>query len=162
MRSLERKIVYLGLATAVAMVLSYLELLLPPVFAAVPGVKMGLPNIVILYILYCFGTKYAVAVSIIRVLAVSMLFGNVMTLIYSLAGATLSLIVMCILIRPDFFSPVGVSVAGGVFHNLGQILMAMLLLETAAIGYYMIVLAVTGTIAGIFVGLCGSFLIQRM
>ena len=157
-----KKIALLGLCTAVAMVLAYAELLLPPLFTAIPGIKLGLPNIAIIFILYRFGLKEAAAVSFVRIVAVSLLFGNPMTLLYSLAGGTLSLLIMALLRRLDFLSTVGVSVAGGVFHNVGQILMAMLLLGTAELGYYLIVLAVTGTISGIFVGLCGGFAVRRV
>ena len=157
-----KKLSLLSLLTAAAMILSYVEAVLPPVFASVPGIKMGLPNIIVIFILYRMGAVSAIAVSFVRIFLTALLFGNPMSLIYSLAGAVFSLAVMMILKKADFLSAIGVSVAGGVFHNLGQILMAMLLLETAAIGYYMIVLAVTGTIAGIFVGLCGAFLMQRI
>ncbi|MBQ9151106.1 MAG: Gx transporter family protein [Clostridia bacterium] len=85
-----------------------------------------------------------------------------MTFAYSIAGGFLSLLVMAVLRKLNFLSAVGVSVAGGVFHNVGQILMAMLLLGTAELGYYLIVLAVTGTVSGIFVGLCGSFAVKRI
>jgi len=155
-------IAFLGLCTAVAMVFAWVESLLPPLVAAVPGIKLGLPNIAIIFILYRFGLKEAAAVSFVRIVAVSLLFGNPMTLLYSLAGGTLSLLIMALLRRLDFLSTVGVSVAGGVFHNVGQILMAMLLLGTAELGYYLIVLAVTGTISGIFVGLCGGFAVRRV
>lgn len=157
-----KKLSLLSLLTAAAMILSYVEAVLPPVFASVPGIKMGLPNIIVIFVLYRMGAVSAIAVSFIRIFLTALLFGNPLSLIYSLAGAVFSLAGMMILKKADFLSAIGVSVAGGVFHNLGQILMAMLLLETAAIGYYMIVLAVTGTIAGIFVGLCGAFLMQRI
>jgi heptaprenyl diphosphate synthase len=157
-----KKLSLLSLLTAAAMILSYVEAVLPPVFASVPGIKMGLPNIIVIFILYRMGAVSAIAVSFVRIFLTALLFGSPMSFIYSLAGAVFSLAVMMILKKADFLSAIGVSVAGGVFHNLGQILMAMLLLETAAIGYYMIVLAVTGTIAGIFVGLCGAFLMQRI
>ena len=157
-----KKLSLLSLLTAAAMILSYVEAVLPPVFASVPGIKMGLPNIIVIFVLYRMGAVSAIAVSFVRIFLTALLFGSPMSFIYSLAGAVFSLAVMMILKKADFLSAIGVSVAGGVFHNLGQILMAMLLLETAAIGYYMIVLAVTGTIAGIFVGLCGAFLMQRI
>lgn len=162
MRHQARKIAFLGLCTAVAMVFAWVESLLPPIVAAVPGIKLGLPNIAIIFILYRFGWKEAAAVSFVRIVAVSLLFGNPMTLAYSVAGGFLSLLVMAILQKLNFLSTVGVSVAGGVFHNVGQILMAMLLMGTAELGYYLIVLAVTGTVSGIFVGLCGSFAVRRM
>lgn len=162
MRKQAHKIAFLGLCTAVAMVFAWVESLLPPLMAAVPGIKLGLPNIAIIFILYRFGWKEAAAVSFIRIVAVSLLFGNPMTFAYSVAGGFLSLLVMTLLRKMNFLSTVGVSVAGGVMHNVGQILMAMLLLGTAELGYYLIVLAVTGTVSGIFVGLCGSFAVRRV
>ena len=157
-----RKIAFVGLTASVALLLSYVEFLLPPIFVAVPGIKIGLPNVIILYVLYCLDIKYAALVSFSRLCISSLLFGNVMTFAYSAAGAILSLLVMGILKKTDKLSAVGVSVAGGVTHNLGQILVAMLLLDTPQIAYYMIVLAVTGTISGVFIGLCGALLIKRL
>lgn len=162
MNNRTKKIAYLGLMTAVALILSYVESLFPPLIAAVPGIKMGLPNIVIIFILYRFGLKEAAAVSAVRVFVVALLFGNMMSLAYSVSGATLSLILMALIKRIGKFSTVGVSVVGGVSHNLGQVLMAMRLLETAQIGYYMIVLAVSGTIAGVFIGLAGSAMLKYL
>ena len=162
MRNSAKKIAFLGLCTAIALVFAYVEVLLPPLFTAVPGIKLGLPNIAIIFVLYRVGVKEAAAVSFVRIAAVSLLFGNPMTFAYSIAGGFLSLGAMAFLRKLDFLSTVGVSVAGGVLHNVGQILMAMLLLGTAELGYYLIVLAVTGTISGVFVGLCGSFAVKRI
>ena len=162
MRPTTKKIAVLGLCTAVALILAYVESMLPPLFHAVPGIKIGLPNIMIVFVLYRFGLKEAATVSLIRMLAVSFMFGNMMALVYSLAGAFLSMFVMVILKKLNFLSVVGVSVAGGVFHNVGQILTAMLLLGTAELGYYLIVLTVTGTVSGIFVGLCGAIVEKRI
>ena len=156
------KIALLGMCTAVAMVFAWVESQLPPLMAAVPGVKMGLPNIAIIFILYRFGWKEASAVSFVRIVAVSLLFGNPMTLAYSLAGGFLSLLGMTLLKKTDLLSCVGVSVAGGVLHNVGQILMAMLIMSTAGLGYYLIILTVTGIASGVFVGLCGSFAVKRI
>lgn len=162
MRNSTKKVAFLGLFTAIAMVLAYVEVLLPPLYSAIPGIKLGLPNIAIIFVLYQMGFKEAAAVSFVRILAVSLLFGNPMTFAYSMAGGVLSLCAMALLKRLDFLSTVGVSVAGGVLHNVGQILTAMLLLETAELGYYLIVLSVTGTVSGIFVGLCGGFAVKRI
>ena len=156
------KIALLGMCTAIAMVFAWVESQLPPLMAAVPGVKMGLPNIAIIFILYRFGWKEASAVSFVRIVAVSLLFGNPMTLAYSLAGGFLSLLGMILLKKTDLLSCVGVSVAGGVLHNVGQILMAMLIMSTAGLGYYLIILTVTGIASGVFVGLCGSFAVKRI
>ena len=162
MRSPGRQVAFLGLCSSVALVLAYVEILLPPLFVAVPGIKLGLPNIVIIFILYHLGIRRAAAVSFVRIAVVALLFGNPMTLAYSIAGALLSLGVMFLLQKLNFLSIIGVSVAGGVFHNVGQILMAMLLLGTAELGYYLIVLTVTGTISGILIGLCGGMLVKRI
>lgn len=156
-----KKITFLALFASLALLLSYVEMLLPPIITSVPGIKMGLPNIVLILILYRFGIKEAAIVSFIRLLIVTILFGNISMLLYSLAGAVLSLAVMGILKKLDFLSTVGVSVAGAIMHNVGQIIVAMLLMQTSEIGYYMIVLSITGTVAGIFIGLCGALLYKR-
>ena len=123
-----KRLVLLAMLTAVAMILSYVESLLPSV--GIPGVKMGLANIAVIFALFRFGWKEAAALSLVRVVLVSLLFGSVGAMLYSLAGAVLSLAVMALLRRIDRFSTVGISVAGGVAHNAGQILMAMLILQT--------------------------------
>ena len=156
-----RQTTILALCASVALLLSYVEFLLPPIFTSVPGIKMGLPNVVIVWALYELGGKQATVISFVRLIITSFLFGNFSTFIYSLAGAILSLIVMLLLKKLNFLSSVGVSVAGAIMHNLGQIVVAMVLMQTSEIGYYMIVLAITGTISGIFIGLCGSFLVKR-
>lgn len=156
-----KKITFLSIFVAFSIVLSYVEMLLPPIWSAVPGIKVGLPNVIIIFILYKLSFKHAVITSLIRVFAVALLFGNVLTLSYSLAGAVLSLTVMFLLKRTALFSMVGVSIAGGVVHNLGQIIVAMLVMQTKEIGYYMLVLAVTGVLAGIVVGLLGALLLKR-
>lgn len=155
-------IAFAGVSIALAMVLAYIEVIIPPLFPAIPGIKMGLPNIVIVFLLYRRGPAFAAIVSLLRILLVSILFGNAMALMYSLAGGILSLLVMILLRKLNFLSAVGVSVAGGVTHNVGQILMAMLLLNTSELGYYLVILTVTGTISGILIGLCGAALIKRV
>lgn len=156
-----KKVALYGVLTALALVLSYLESLVPLSFA-VPGVKMGLPNIVVVFALYTMSFRDAAAISLVRVLLVSILFGNVLSLAYSLAGAVLSLLVMLLLYRSGKFSVTGVSVAGAVAHNAGQILAAMLLLETAQISYYLPVLCVTGTVAGVCIGVISGVIIKRI
>lgn len=152
----------LGLCTALALILAYVEVLLPPLLSAVPGIKMGLPNVILIFLLYRKDALTAAGVSLARILLVALLFGNGMSLLYSLAGGALSLGGMSLLKRMDFLSATGVSVAGGVLHNVGQILMAMLLLDTTQIGYYMVVLAATGIAAGLCVGLAGALLIRKI
>lgn len=162
MRNKSKTTAFMGLFTALALILAYVEVLLPPLFASLPGIKMGLPNIILVFLLYRRSACSAIVVSLLRIALVTMLFGNVMALLYSLAGGILSLVVMILLRRWNVLSTVGVSVAGGVAHNVGQILMAMLLLETAELGFYLVVLTVAGTLAGVFVGLCGSALIRKI
>lgn len=162
MKSKAKNAALLGLCTALALILAYVEVLLPPLLSAVPGIKMGLPNIILIFLLYRRGPLTAAGVSLARILLVALLFGNSMSLMYSLAGGALSLVAMAALKRLDFLSAVGVSVAGGVLHNVGQILMAMLLLGTAELGYYLVMLAFTGTLAGLCVGLCAALLIRRI
>ena len=162
MKNKSKTVAFAGICIALALILAYIEVLLPPLFSAVPGIKMGLPNIIIVFLLYRRGPVFAGVVSLLRILLVSMLFGNAMALAYSLAGGVLSLSVMVILKKLNVLSTVGVSVSGGVMHNIGQIIMAVLLLDTVQLGYYLAVLALTGTVAGIMIGLCGSFLVKRI
>ena len=162
MKKKNRTVAFLGLCTSLAMILAYVEIMIGPLFPSVPGIKMGLPNIVIMFLLYRKGVLPAICVSLLRIVLVGMLFGNGMSFFYSLAGAFLSIAVMMILRRMDFMSEVGVSVAGAVAHNVGQVLTAMILLDTSQLGYYMVVLTVTGTAAGILVGLCASVLVKKI
>ena len=155
-----KKITVLALFSAVAIIFSYIEAILPPIWSAIPGIKVGLSNIVTVALLYKFSLKEAAIVAFIRIIIIALLFGNVMTLIYSIAGFVLSVTIMAILKRTSLFSTVGVSIAGGVFHNLGQIIVAMILLQTKEIGYYMIVLSITGTVAGILIGIAGNLMLK--
>ena len=155
-----KRLVLLAMLTAVAMILSYVESLLPSV--GIPGVIMGLANIAVIFALFRFGWKEAAALSLVRVVLVSLLFGSVGAMLYSLAGAVLSLAVMALLRRIDRFSTVGISVAGGVAHNAGQILMAMLILQTKQLLGYLPVLAVSGIAGGVLTGLAAALLIRRI
>jgi heptaprenyl diphosphate synthase len=157
-----RETTLLGVLTSLALILSYVEAVLPPILTVAPGIKLGFPNILIIFILYRMGTARAAAVSFVRILLVSLLFGTFLSFLYSLAGAVLSLTVMAIMKKTNLFSTVSVSIAGGVLHNLGQILVAVILLKTPQIAYYMIVLSATGIAAGLFIGLCGALLIKRV
>lgn len=154
------KVAQYGLLTALALVLSYLESLVPPLW--VPGVKLGLPNLAVVFALYRLGFKDACAISLVRVVLVALLFGNGAALAYSVAGAALSLALMGLLKRTGKFSSVGVSVAGGVAHNAGQILVAMALLETSRLAWYLPVLWISGMIAGVLVGIVSGVLVKRV
>ncbi|MBQ2899064.1 MAG: Gx transporter family protein [Oscillospiraceae bacterium] len=155
-----KKVAMLGLTIALAMIMSYIEALVPLSFA-VPGIKMGLANIVIIFVLYKIGTKEAILVSLIRVILVSLLFSNVMAMSYSIAGAVLSLLVMWVLKKTDKFSVIGVSIAGGIMHNVGQIIMAVILLGTEQIALYLPVLIITGTATGVVIGIVAGLVINR-
>ncbi len=154
------KVAQYGLIAALALVLSYLESLVPSL--GVPGVKLGLPNIAIVFALYRLGWRDACIISLVRVFLVFLLFGNGAGLAYSLAGAALSLSLMGLLKKTGRFSSVGVSVAGGVAHNAGQLLVAMALLETSRLAWYLPVLWVSGTIAGVLVGIVSGGLVERV
>jgi len=156
-----RKVALYGLLTALAMILSYVETLVP-LSVAVPGIKIGLANIAVVFALYRLGWKDAAAVSAVRVLLVSLTFGNAFSMIYSLAGAALSLAAMTAAKACGRFGSVGVSVLGGVFHNVGQILVAVFVLETARLAYYLPFLCVSGVVAGVFVGVAAGLLVKRV
>ncbi len=150
-----------ALLTALAMVLSWLESLL--VFPGLlPGMKVGLTNIVVLFALYRMGLRDAVWISLARVLLASMTFGNAYSFSYSLAGAALSLAVMAGLKKWDKFSLLGVSAAGGVCHNLGQLAVAPAVLETARLGWYLPALLASGTAAGVVIGIAGGLAVERV
>lgn len=155
-----KKITLLGLLAALSIILSFVESLLPPIYAAVPGIKIGLANIVSILLLYKFSLKDTVFVTLVRVLTVAFLFGNVMTLSYSLAGAFLSISIMALLKRTKLFSTIGVSISGGVAHNLGQIIIAILVTSTLEIGYYMIFLCISGVLSGTLIGILGALVLK--
>ena len=156
-----KKLTVMALTTALAMILSFVESQIPA-FVAVPGVKMGLANIAVVFALYKLGWKEAVVVSLIRVVLVSILFGTVASLFYSLAGAVLSLLGMGLLKKTGRFTEIVVSVAGGVLHNIGQIAMACILLETDALKYYLPFLLVSGILAGVVIGVVSAILVRRI
>lgn len=162
MRRAETKRLALGaMLVAFAMILSYIESLVPPL-VAIPGVKLGLANIATVFVLYCLGERYAVAVSLLRVVLSSLLFGSAVSLIYSLTGAVLSLVFMILLRRIGIFTPVGVSAAGGVAHNAGQIICAALIMENAGLTYYLAPLTVAGVITGCVIGIAAGFVITKI
>lgn len=156
-----KKLTTLAITVTLAMALSFLESQIPPL-VAIPGVKLGLANIAVIFALYRFGAREAAAVSALRVFLVALLFGSFVSALYSIAGAILSFAVMLLLRRFKVFSEVGVSVAGGVCHNVGQIAVACVLLETNVILYYLPFLLLSGTVAGIGVGILSALLIRKL
>lgn len=161
MQNKTKRLAQYGLLVALAMIFSYIESLVP-VFIAVPGVKLGLANIVVLFAIYVMDFKSATIISLVRVVLAGFMFGNVFAIIYSAAGAILSLIVIGLLYKTGKFSSVGVSVAGGVAHNAGQIIVACIVTETAQIAYYLPVLCLSGIVAGICVGALAGLVIRKV
>lgn len=150
----------MGVLVAVAFVLSYVEMVLH-FSVGIPGVKLGLCHIVTLFALYRIGPKAAIFTCFVRIALNAWLFGNAMILAYSAAGAIFSLAVMLLLYRLPIFSPVGVSLAGGISHNVGQILCAAIMMETAGLVWYLPILLVSGCLSGVLVGLISGWLLRR-
>ena len=147
--------------TAAALVLSWVESLIP-LSLAVPGVRMGLPNIAVVFALYRLRARDAAEISLLRAALAALLFGNLFSLAYSAAGAALSLLTMSGLKRTGAFGLTAVSVAGAVAHNLGQIAVAVVLLETGRLVFYLPALIVSGVAAGLCVGLLSALLVKRV
>ena len=160
-QSKTKRIAQYGLLVALALILSYAESQIPAFFA-VPGMKLGLTNIVVLVALYGMGSRSAIAINLVRIFLVSVLFGNGMSLAYSLAGGLLSGAIMLLLKRTHKFSLVGVSIAGGIAHNVGQILTAMALLQTTALSWYLLVLWISGLVSGALIGILGGEMCRRL
>lgn len=155
------KAAYFGIFIGLALIVTYIELLIPFYFG-IPGVKLGLTNLVVVSVLYSLGAKEALLLSILRIVLSGFLFGNLFGILYSLAGGVLSLAVMNLLKRSGSFSIVGVSMCGGVFHNIGQLLMAMLVVESFNLFYYLPVLLISGLITGILIGILGNEVKKRL
>ena len=156
-----RRLAVLSLSVAFAMLLSYVESITPPV-VPLPGVKIGLANVATVFVLASLGRRAALFVSVVRVLLISMLFGSPISAFYSLFGALLSFGAMVLLLSFRQFSLIGVSVGGGVFHNVGQIIAASLILGGREAFFYLPMLIISGVIAGIFVGAVSAFLLRRL
>ncbi len=158
---MKTRVAYFGVFTALALIFSYVETLLP-IPIAIPGIKIGLANLIIVFALYKLKIGEVVILSVVRVLLVGALFGNLFSVIYSMAGALVSLIVMYLLKKMEKFSVVGVSMAGGVFHNVGQLIVAGIVLESLSVIYYFPVLLITGVVTGIVIGIISKEVIKRL
>ena len=156
-----KKIAYLGLLVALAFIFSYIETLIP-INIGVPGAKLGLANLVIIVALYTIGERNAFLLSMVRIVLVGFTFANLASMLYSLAGGILSFLAMCIAKRSGKLSTTGVSVVGGVFHNVGQILMAIWVVKTASLVYYLPVLIIAGLASGVAVGILGAMVTKRV
>ena len=155
------KLTFLALSVTLAMILSFVESQIPAM-VAIPGVKVGLANIVVVFALYKLGWKEAVVISLTRVFLVGLLFGNGISILYSITGATVSFAAMVLLKQAKVFSTMAVSVAGGVLHNLGQIAMACVIMGTDVLRYYAPFLILSGTLAGIAIGVLAAIMIRRI
>jgi heptaprenyl diphosphate synthase len=158
-KSVAGKVAYYGIFVSLAFVFSFVEVLVP-ISLGIPGIKLGLANIVVLTALYAMGPKDAFFISCVRVVLVGFTFGNMAALLYSLAGGLLSWLVMCLLKRIKGFSMIGVSLAGGIAHNIGQIFVAGLMLKTSSVIYYLPVLLIAGTVTGVLIGILGGILLK--
>lgn len=158
---MKNRVAYFGVFTALALIFSYIESLIPFDFG-IPGVKLGLANLIIVFALYKLNLKDVYLLSLVRVLLSGALFGNYFSIVYSLAGGLLSLSVMAFLKHREGYSILGTSMAGGVFHNVGQILVAMILVETFSVIYYFPVLLLAGLVTGALIGVVAGEVLKRV
>ena len=141
------KSVYLGLLLALALILSYVETLIP-ISIAIPGIKIGMSNLTVIWCLYLLSFREAMLLSVSKAILSGLLFGNPVMILYSLSGAVLSCLVMYILKRSNGFHVPVVSAVGGVAHNIGQLLVAFLMMQTYGIVYYIPFLLLAGLLMG--------------
>ena len=156
-----KRITLVALMAALALIFSYIEVLFP-FNIGIPGVKLGIANLVIIVALYVLGPKYALTINVIRILLAGLLFNGLFGACYAMAGALVSFLVMYLLKKTDVFSVVGVSIAGGVSHNFGQILLAAIIVETPAIFTYFPVLIFSGIVSGAVIGIVATLIIKRI
>ena len=158
---MKSKVAYFGVFTTLALIFSYVETLIPIQFG-IPGVKLGLANLIIVIALYRMKLSEAYLLSIVRVLLAGFIFGNYFSIIYSLAGGLLSLTVMALLRKKGGFSVIGVSIAGGVFHNIGQLIIASVIVETFSVMYYVPVRLIAGLVTGLLIGIASDGMLKRL
>lgn len=151
----------MGVFLALALICSYVESLIPFYFG-IPGVKLGLTNIIVVLMLYMAGTKEAFTISVLRILLAGFLFGNMFSILYSLSGGILSFLIMYLLKRTGKFGVLPISISGGIFHNVGQLLMAAFVVENYNLFYYMPILLVAGIITGALIGAATQEMILRI
>ena len=156
-----RKVAIFGVFTALALIFSYVELLIPINFG-IPGAKLGLANLMTVLVLYKMVIKEALALSVTRIILSGFMFGNLFGILYSLSGGLLSFLVMVLLKKSDRFSVAGVSIGGGAAHNIGQLLVVMVVVQTYQVGYYLPVLLVAGEVTGLLIGLVAKEVLKRI
>ncbi len=154
-------IAYMGLCLALALILSYVESLIPFNFG-IPGVKLGLANLCVVVLFYICGPKEALIVDILRVILSGFIFGNMSMILYSLTGAAVSYICMYTAFKSDWFSPIGVSLTGGVTHNIGQLIVAVFILGTVRIVYYIPILIISGALTGGLIGFISHLVVPAV
>ena len=150
-----------GMLIGLACIFSYVEAIIP-VPIPIPGVKLGLANLVVIVGLYTIGVKGTVAVSLVRIVFVGFTFGNASSMLYSMAGGIFSLALMILFRKLNWFSQIGVSIIGGIGHNIGQLTMAALITQTAGVFYYLPFLMTAGVAAGALIGLLGGLVTERV
>ncbi|MCM1049391.1 MAG: Gx transporter family protein [Clostridiales bacterium] len=148
---MKKKYVTLGFLLAASMILAYIESLIPFTIG-IPGIKLGLPNMAVVLLLYTYGYKEALSVNLLRILLTGFLFGNMYSIIYALAGALCSFLLMLLFKKISAFSVIGVSIIGGVAHNIGQTLVAMIVVENFAPLFYLPILLIAGIVTGFLIG----------
>ena len=158
---MSKKVAMAGMFTALAMIFSYVEVLIP-INLGIPGMKLGLANLVVVVTLYTMGAPMAFAVSMIRIVLVSATFGSLSAMLYSLAGGLLSFAGMILLKKIPNFSMVGVSVAGGLLHNKGQLIVAMAVVENIHLVSYLPPLMIAGTVTGMLIGIISGQVVPRI
>lgn len=156
-----KRIAILGVIIAFAAILSYIEAIIS-LGMFIPGVKLGLANIAVVICFYLYGYKEALMVNVVRIIIVGLLFGNMFSISFSISGALVSYIVMVLLKKTDIFSPIGISVAGGVAHNVGQILIASLIIESYSVIFYLPILMIAGIVCGLIIGFISILVIKYM
>lgn len=158
---MRNKTAYLGVFLALALICSYVESLIPFYFG-VPGIKLGLTNVVVVLLLYRTGAKEAFTVSLLRIVLAGFLFGNMFSILYSLAGGVLSFLVMYLLKKTGMFGILPVSVSGGISHNAGQIAVAALVVENYHVLYYFPALLIAGFVTGLLIGIAAREMLLRL
>lgn len=160
-KTTSNRVALYGLLIALAFVLSYVETLFP-VYLGAPGVKLGLANLVTVIALYGLGVKEAFAINVVRVLLSGFTFGNMSSILFGMAGAVLSLFLMAVCKKLRLFDMTGISIIGGVAHNIGQFLVAAFVTKTFGVFSYFPVLLIAGTVAGALIGLLGGIILKRI
>jgi heptaprenyl diphosphate synthase len=160
-RKTGKQVAVYGMLISLAFIFSYLEAIIP-IPIPIPGVKLGLANLVTMVGLYTVGVGGTAAVSLIRIVLVGCTFGNLFSMVYGLAGGVLSLVLMIFFKKTNWFGQVGVSIIGGIGHNIGQLTVAALVTETAGVFYYLPFLMAAGVAAGGLIGLLGGLVTERI